>query len=86
MGLGDVRPKVSVAEAIRIVQLHGSKAQKGEMDRYEQPAIDVAEVRKRLLAKLNRPRERMLPELLSQCWSFDEEHDQIVPPGWVRAS
>jgi hypothetical protein len=85
MDLGDVTPRVSVAEAIRIVQLHGSRAQKGEMDQYEQPEVDVAEVRKRILEKLNRLRARMLPELLSQGWSFDEEHDQIVPPGWVMA-
>jgi hypothetical protein len=86
MDLGDATPRVSVAEAIRIVQLHGSKAQKSEIGEMEPAAVDVAEIRARLVAKLEKLRERMMPEMLAKGWSYDEEHQQMIAPGWVRAT
>ena len=88
---GDVQPKVSVAEAIRIVQTHGSKKQQEEMlpDPYAEEAArmtqdEVAELREKIVRKLRRLRDRDMPQRIAEGWSFDEEHDHMVPPGWVR--
>lgn len=85
------QPKVSVAEAIRIVQLHGSRKQQEELpDPYAEEAAnmspdDVEELRERIIRKLRRMRERDMPDRIAEGWSFDEEADHMVPPGWVRA-
>jgi len=84
-------PKVTIAEAIRISE---SKPGKG---RSEEPAPDpfaeeaasmakdeVAEIKERIIRKLQAMRRRDRPELLAQGWSYDEEYDQDIPPGWVR--
>ena len=84
LDVGDIQPKVSVAEAIRIVQLHGSKAQRQSVEQIEPPEAEVEAVRERLLNKLERLRKREMPAMLAQGWSYDEEHDHMVPPGWVR--
>jgi hypothetical protein len=31
-------------------------------------------------------RERDMPERIAQGWSFAEEYEVMVPPGWVRAN
>jgi hypothetical protein len=81
---GDVEPKVSVAEAIRIVQLHGSKTQRQSIDAVEPPEDEVAAIREPLVQKLQRLRNQMIPEMIAEGWSYDEAHDHMVPPGWVR--
>jgi hypothetical protein len=88
----EVEPKVSVAEAIRIVQLHGSRKPKQDTipDPFAEQAAsmsedEIAEVRERIIRKLRRLRERDMPDMIARGWSFDEEHEQMVPPGWVRA-
>jgi len=87
---GDVEPKVSVVEAIRIVQLHGSKKQqetigKSLRQQAEEMAPDeVEELRERILQKIRRLTDRMRREKLEEGWSLDEGYDQLVPPGWVR--
>jgi hypothetical protein len=89
---GDVPPKVSVAEAIRIVQVHGSKAQRGELpstlaERAASMTSDeVEELRERIMRKLERLKERDRSAQRAEGWSYDEAHDQMVPPGWFRAS
>ena len=89
---GDVPPKVSVAEAIRIVQVHGSKKQQEELpDPYAEQAAsmtetEVDELRARIVRKLQAMRRRDRPALLAQGWSYDQEHDRDIPPGWVRAA
>lgn len=90
LDVGDVQPKVSVAEAIRIVQVHGSKAQQEELpDPFAERAAsmtedEVNEIRENIIRKLRRMRERDMPDMIAAGWSFDEEHDRMVPPGWVR--
>ena len=87
---GEVEPRVSVAEAIRITQAHGSKKQQEELpDPYAEQAAsmtedDVAELRSRLVRKLQAIKRRDRPALLAQGWSYDEEHDRDIPPGWVK--
>jgi hypothetical protein len=88
---GDVQPKVSVAEAIRIVQVHGSKKQKEELlpDPYAEEAAsmtpdDVHELRERIVRKLQRMRERDRVDKLEQGWSYDESYDVDIPPGWIK--
>ncbi|MGN6154834.1 MAG: hypothetical protein ACTHN4_03765 [Sphingomicrobium sp.] len=84
LDVGDAQPKVSVAEAIRIVQLHGSKTQRLEVEEVEPPEEEIEAVRKRILDKLQKLRKRMMPEMLANGWSYDEEHKLMVPPGWTR--
>jgi hypothetical protein len=31
-------------------------------------------------------RDRDMPEMIAQGWSFDEDHGQMVPPSWVRGA
>jgi hypothetical protein len=88
---GDVQPRVSVAEAIRIVQAHGSKKEREAQQSFlaEQAAAmtpdDISAMQERLMNKLNRMRQRDMPDKLAAGWSYDEAHDHMVPPGWVRA-
>jgi len=84
MDVGEVQPRVSVAEAIRIVQLHGSKAQQATIEDMESPAEEVAEIRERLIRKLRKLRERHMGEQLAEGWSFDDSWEQMIPPGWVK--
>jgi hypothetical protein len=86
---GEVEPRVSVAEAIRIVQTHGSKAQREEQDVFAQQAAemsgdDIEAVRERLLKKLERLRKREMARALDEGWALDESHDCMVPPGWIK--
>lgn len=81
---GGVEPRVSVADAIRIVQLHGSKAQRQSIEELEPPAEEIEEIRERLFKKLERLRKREMAKDLERGWSHDESHDCMVPPGWVR--
>jgi hypothetical protein len=84
-------PKVSVAEAIRIVQVHGSKKQQDALPQTLQEQADamspdeVEELRERILGKLKRLTDRTRREKLEEGWVLDEEHDHMIPPGWVRA-
>ena len=80
---GGVEPRVSVAEAIRIVQLHGSKAQQQSIEELEPPAEEIEEIRERLFHKIERLRKREMPGMLAAGWSHDASHDCMVPPGWV---
>jgi hypothetical protein len=84
LDVGDAQPKVSVTEAIRIVQLHGNKSQRGEVAGVEPPEEEIEAVRQRLFDKLGRLRKREMPRMLAQGWMYDEERDHMVPPGWVR--
>lgn len=90
LDVGDVQPKVSVAEAIRIVQVHGSKAQQEQLpDPFAERAAsmtedEVNEIRENIIRKLRRTRERDMPDMIAAGWSLDEEYDRMVPPGWVR--
>jgi len=89
---GEVEPKVSVAEAIRIVQVHGSKNQQAQLcDPFAEQAAamskqEVEELRERLMTKMKRLIDRTRREQLEEGWILDEEHDQMVPPGYVKAA
>ena len=86
---GHVQPKVTVAEAIRIVQIGAAKKQAplaGDPFAQQAPASseELDERRERLVRKFIRLRQRETKEKLAQGWAFDEEHKIVVPPGWVR--
>jgi hypothetical protein len=74
-------PAVSVAEAIRIVKIHGNKAQKHEIEELEPPVDTGEEIRARLIQKLKRYRQREMPAILAEGWSYDDEFDHMIPPG-----
>jgi hypothetical protein len=87
---GRVAPVVSVAEAIRIVQLHGSRTQREAVGKSLQQqaggmsGTDVDELRERVFKKIQRLRERDRRDRLAEGWTLDERHDCLVPPGWLR--
>ena len=85
LDIGEVQPRVSVAEAIKIVQLHGSKAQQQSIDAVEPPEEEVEAARERLFNKLQKLLARETQRMLAEGWAHDEEHDHLIPPGWVRA-
>jgi hypothetical protein len=92
LDVGDAQPKVTVAEAIRIVQAHGSKAQRDAIanpfadQAASMSADEVEELRERIFKKMQRLSERHRQEKIAEGWSLDEEHDHLIPPGWVRAA
>jgi hypothetical protein len=76
----DIEPKISVADAIRILQLQRPADGTGP----EVEAYDVEAVRQRLEKKMAVLFETEAARLAGEGWSYDEEHRTAVPPGWVR--
>jgi len=91
---GEVAPRVTIDQAIRISQLNAPKKKEQEEElpnpfAEEAAAMtpdDVAELREKLVRKLRRMRDRDMPDMIAKGWSFDEEHEQMVPPGWARTT
>lgn len=84
-------PSVSIDQAIKIAQLNSRIKGDGEAfsDPFaEQAALmtedDVQALRDRVLLKLERLAQRRIAEKIEAGWQFDEEHDALAPPGWVR--
>jgi hypothetical protein len=88
LDIEEATPKVTIAEAIRISQGAGSNKPGPAADPFEDEAYSYAdemdEIRERIVRKLQAMRRRDRPGLLAQGWSYDEEHDREVPPGWVK--
>jgi hypothetical protein len=84
----DVAPRVTIDQAIRISQLGGSKKEEPATDPFDDPNYsyedDIAEIRERLVGKLQALRRRDRPGLLAQGWSYDESWDREIPPGWIK--
>ena len=89
---GEVRPRVTIDQAIKISQLAARKRER-EQQAAPDPFEDEAEamddegieaVRESILGKLRRIREADRREQLALGWSLDESFDVMVPPGWVR--
>jgi hypothetical protein len=49
------------------------------MGEEERPILE-----QKLLRKIERLHERREAERIEQGWQRDEEHDWLVPPGWVK--
>jgi hypothetical protein len=87
-----VAPRVTIDQAIKISQINASKRNEAEAlpDPFAQEAAamspdDVQALREKILRKLRRLRERDMPDRIAEGWSYDEDHEQMVPPGWTRA-
>jgi hypothetical protein len=87
----NVAPRVTIDQAIKISQIGASSRKQEEElpDPFADEAArmtpdDVTALRERLVRKLRRMRERDMPDRVAEGWSFDKEHDQMVPPGWVK--
>ena len=91
LDIGDERPKMTIDQAIKVSQMLGSKTGDGAPsdpfadDRDANGARDMEGVRSRLEATLNRVMQRVRREQLEAGWTYDESHDLMIPPGWVRA-
>lgn len=88
---GDVTPRVTIDQAIKIAQLNASKTR--EADALPNPFADKAaamggnevdELREGIFAKLVRLRERTQREQLDAGWTYDESFDVMIPPGYVQ--
>jgi hypothetical protein len=77
-------PKVTIAEAIRIAQLRDTTAQNNSQQSEEMRADELEELRERVVRKFLKLRKRRMQQNIEQGWSYDESHDQTIPPGWVR--
>jgi hypothetical protein len=82
---GEAEPRVSVTEALRIVQ-HSGKGQAPAFMEQRGFEEDGDNVHERLLQKLLRLKARNEREQLEKGWVRDEEHGLLVPPGWVKAA
>jgi hypothetical protein len=88
---GDAAPRVTIDQAIKISQLDASKTKAEEAlpDPFAEEAAamspeDVQALREKIIRKLRRMRERDMPDMIAAGWSYDEERDHMVPPGWTR--
>lgn len=87
---GDVRPKVTIDQAIKISQLNRSKRQDQSFaepfadDEDSASGEDPDEIRARIIGKLRRMQELDRREQLAQGWTHDESYDLMIPPGYVR--
>lgn len=77
--------RVSVTEAIRIVQLQGKMPGRNLPSEPSIPPDDIEVVRERVFQKLQRLRKREMERKIGEGWSYDESRDVIVPPGWMPA-
>jgi hypothetical protein len=86
---GDVRPRVTIDQAIKISQRNAAKArQDAEADPFaEGTAMDddgLDAVKESILGKLRRIREADRREQLALGWTLDESFDVMIPPGYVK--
>lgn len=82
------QPRMTIDQAIKIAQLNARKQKDAPADPFVSEAeIDeaaAAELREQVLNKVERLAKRRRQEKLDQGWLLDEDHDQLIPPGWVR--
>ena len=90
---GDIRPKVTVDQAIRISQRSASRARKAvtEPDPFDEEdeggAGDDEElqaVKNSIFGKLRRMREADEREQLKLGWTRDESFEVMIPPGYLK--
>lgn len=88
---GDVAPRVTIDQAIRIAQLNASKTREGEAlpNPFAEKAAamsgnEVDELKEGIFAKLMRLRERDQRDQLAAGWTYDESYDLMIPPGYVQ--
>ena len=87
---GEVTPKVSIDQAIKISQIGASKARReAAPDPFEEEAAamgpgEVDQLREKIVLKLMRLRDRERRDCLAKGWTLDEENDCVIPPGWVK--
>jgi hypothetical protein len=83
IGDGHDLPKVTVAEAIQIAKLGNARAAAAAPE----PSHDTEGTRARIEAtmrKLGLIEDH--GEMLAAGWSYDEAHDRMIPPGWIRVA
>lgn len=84
----DDTPKVSAAEAIRILQTREGKerelAQRGWEEEAEAGYAEYEAATESIVEKLGRMFERHKAEKEAKGWTWCEEHWAMIPPGWVR--
>ena len=95
LDVSEEAPQVSVSEALNILKAREGKekelsggASGGGRGWIGDPAWDdqedYQEACERIIARLERLGERDKEEQLEAGWTHCEEHDVMVPPGWMR--
>jgi hypothetical protein len=91
LDLGEVTPKVTIDQAIKISQSGAAKSRQAEA--HPDPFAEDGEamddrgmdaVRESILGKLRRIRESDRSNQLALGWTLDESFNVMVPPGYVR--
>ena len=73
---GDVAPKVTIDQAIRIAQLDGGgKNEAGGVEAYDPEEV---------CARLEKKMDELRRQSLAEGYQLDERHGCLVPPGWVK--
>jgi hypothetical protein len=90
-GTGDVRPRMTIDQAIKISQRSAAKGSHAaaETDPFAEDgaangARDIEGVRQRLETALNRVRDHHRRRQRAAGWTFDESYDLMIPPGYVQ--
>ena len=88
---GDVRPKVTIDQAIKISQRSAPKGRQAdaEPDPFAEDAAamdddGIEAIRESIIGKLRRIREADRREQLKLGWTFDESFDVMIPPGYIQ--
>jgi hypothetical protein len=88
---GDVKPRVTIDQAIKISQINAKKARGDDLaaDPFadeEAPADEDGRnaLIEGIFGKLRRIREADRCEQLALGWSYDESFDVMIPPGWIQ--
>jgi hypothetical protein len=86
---GDVRPKVTIDQAIKISQRSATKSRSAQFDpdpfaEEEPEERSVDEIKESIISKLRRLRDADRREQLAIGWTLDESFDVMIPPGYVQ--
>lgn len=88
---GDIRPKVTIDQAIKISQRGASKGRQADSnaDSFAEEDAETDDdglnaVKESLIGKLRRIREADRREQLKLGWTLDESFDVMIPPGYVQ--
>jgi hypothetical protein len=87
---GDVKPRVTIDQAIKISQMGAAKKEPDELsDPFAEQGASMSEedadkLRDSIFGKLQRLRERDRRDQLEAGWSYDESYDLMIPPGYVQ--
>lgn len=85
--VGEGEPRISAAEGLRLLALGGGPARAVEPEPDEERAFGGKthdEACQSIIGRLERLNARHRAEKEAEGWTWCEEHDSLIPPGWSR--